>query len=193
MDDVKKSVGDMVEEAPGQSEADVGAAEEGGDGSSGVEFDSLVVCRQDVGEGTPGPKWRHGEVFRHFSEIPEGEGVVDIKIHPEFEAAFVRFSSKSLAEEFCSLESSEYQGKELHRTLFLDEPDCLSNERLKTFLRKEPYLQSLSARHAGDRKRRLPATETNGKAVSDGGSGHTTHQKSVKPKKKKEKPYWEDY
>ena len=81
--------------------------------------------------------------------------------------------------------------KELKKTMFLAEPELLANERLKMFLRKESYYR------AGSRKKRQQDSPAeNGKAPAadaDTKDSNTVNQKSAKNRKRKEKPYWEDY
>ena len=87
------------------------------------------------------------------------------------------------------------------RKLFLNEPDFVSNESLKTFLRKESYynVQEALKRAAERRKRRgTPADETK-KSLADGATeldtnSHSQQWQSSKSKRKKPaRPSWEDY
>jgi len=66
----------------------------------------------------------------------------------------------------------------------------LANERLKMFLRKEPYYNK-----AGSRKNKhQDSPNQNGKGVEKPrDSNQASNQRTSKNKKRKEKPYWEDY
>lgn len=78
-------------------------------------------------------------------------------------------------------------GKDLIRTLFLNEPELTNNERLKTFLRKDPY-------YYGDKKRKRQ--EESGTVTANGKSSTkemVTGKGTGRHKKKRDKPYWEDY
>jgi hypothetical protein len=96
---------------------------------------------------------------------------------------------------------------ELTQTLFLNESDLVENERLKTFLRKDSYYKRPTAvqRDEETKRRRPESPGRNGKSPpghlkAAGAEPHKDGAKAVqykwqptKPKKKKEKPYWEDY